>query len=295
MDVTPDNLVRFRESLVERGMSAGTVDLYALLVRTCARHPKGLLGRLVDADLAPKSLHANRAAIMAWARFAEDDELERKLKRMRLPPSVRVNPKTEFATGLWRDLAAGVRADRTLPPAMRATLLLITVRGLRCSDALRVRRAEVATALRTGRLGFEGKGRRRQDYDVRPIREALELLHAQKGDWVLVEDLLVSRRCRASGAARRKMAAQAVRRSLLKIALKIAPDDARGGSVYPHRFRRTQATEFLRRMKGDPQALPKLMTYMGWSSMATALQYVDAVDKDQLDNVGNDMAKDLLT
>jgi integrase len=45
--------------------------------------------------------------------------------------------------------------------------------------------------------------------------------------------------------------------------------------VYPHRLRRTYATEYLRSMAGDPEAVVKLMQHMGWSNIATAMEYVN--------------------
>lgn len=297
MDVTDSSLRRFGDSLRERGLSEGTVELYTLLVKRCAQHPRGLAGRLLDGDLAAKSLRANRAALMAWATFASNGDLVVKIKRIRLPPPQRQTAKVEFPIEQWKRLVHEIRQSTQIRDPMRATLLLISIRGLRCADALRLRRKEVSGAIRTGRLAFLAKGRKRLDYDATPVMQALELLHDQRGDWEMVEDLLVPKlaaRKNVKPTAKRKAAALAVRRALRKVATKVYADDVREGSIHPHRFRRTQAVAFLQRLAGDPQSLPKLMAYMGWTSMDTALQYVDAVNRTQLDQIGQDMAKDLL-
>lgn len=286
MDVTAKTLEKFREDMADRGLVERTQDVYCGIVARCARAPKGMTSRLKE-DLSPKYLRLMRAALLAWAMFAEDADLLLKVKRLRLPPAQRVKPKVPFARDEWRDLVERVRGAKVDAP-IRAVLFIIAVRGLRISDGLRIRRSDVRDALRTGRLSFEAKGRKRLEYDAAPIQEALRELAAIPGKWERVTDLIVTPACRQTSPARRgKLAYKRVDRALRRIAKGIP-------GVHAHRFRRTYATEFLRKLHGDPVAMLRLQQHMGWARPDTAMQYVDAVSREKNDQVGNDLAKEIL-
>lgn len=287
MEVNDVSLEKFGQWLVDMGRSPGTVRLYPLLVGACARHEDGITGRLVAGELEPKSLHVNRAALRAWAEFAEDPDLEKRLKRIKLPPARRAKPKRELERERWKELAAAIKTTKLRDP-MRATLLIMARRGFRSGDVLRLRKTEISHAIKSGTLSFAAKGNRRIEYKATPIMEALETLHAQRGDWNRVEDLLVSPRCLSTGFDRRRAAAAAVSRALVKVAEAISES-----GVHPHRLRRTYAVYFLHELRGDPQAMVKLQHHMGWDSLTTAAGYVDAVNRDELDEIGDRLTKGL--
>lgn len=289
MNVTPKTLEAFRASLAERGLSENTMRLYSCLVAACARDPHGMTARLTEGDLAAKSLRANKAALRAWGDFAGDTVLVAKVKKIRLPPAVRAKPKIPFEHATWKALIQRIRTSAELEPAVRAALFLIAVRGLRVSDALRIKRTEVMSALRTGTLSFEAKGRRRNEYDAEPIREALRELAEIRGTWVRVSDLIVTDRCITDGAKKNAAAYKCVDRALRTLAKKMKIRD-----VHAHRFRRTYATQFLKNLGPDPQAVLKVMAHVGWSNVQTAMGYVDAVNREELNKVGSDLTKDLL-
>jgi len=290
MDVTSKTLAQFRESLADRGLSEGTQRLYTVLVHACAEHPKGMTARLVDNKLAAKSRRSNRAALLAWCAFADDDKLAKRVRGIKLPPAVRQKPKIPFEIEQWRRLVQEIRTDKALDrdPAMRAALLLVALRGLRMADALRVRRADVLHALRTGRFAFYAKGNRRLEYDAAPIKECLVWLKHINRDWETVEDLLAEM-SEVDGVARRHMAYMRMHRALSRIAKKVRIRDVHG-----HRFRRTYAVNFLKMLGPDPMAMQKLVTHVGWASIATASGYVDAVNREELDQVGSKMTKEIL-
>jgi integrase len=287
--VTPETLRRFRESLLEQGLSDGSARLYAVLVERCARDgrdARGMVTRLTGHDLAPKSLRNNRSALMAWATFAEDAPLLLKVKRIRLPPPLRSKPKIAITPDEWKGIVRAIQ-DSDESPAMRAVLFLMAVRGFRVGDVLRLRRGDITAALRTGRLSFTAKGRKRLEYDATPIRPALIELADHRG-WEVVEDLIVGPHCRSEGFNRRHAASCRVREALTRITA-----DA-GTKVNPHDLRRMYALSFLRRLGKDPQALQKLSMHVGWAGIQTAALYVDEVSRDELDQVGNQMAEELL-
>lgn len=287
MEVTEASLEKFGQWLVDLGRAPGTVRLYPMLVRACARHEQGLTGRLVAGELEPKTLHVNRAALLAWAEFIENDELAKRLRRIKLPPARRAKPKREMERDRWKALAAAIRTTK-LRDAMTATLLIMARRGFRSGDVLRLRKTEIKAAIKTGTLSFAAKGNRRIEYRATPVMEALEMLEAHRGDWNRVEDLLVSPRCGSQGFKRRRAASAAVARALMKVAETIEET-----GVHPHRLRRTYAVYFLHELKGDPQALVKLQHHMGWDSLATAAGYVDAVNRDELDDIGDRLTRGL--
>jgi integrase len=288
VNVTSDTLRRFRESLLERGLSEGTARCYSLLVGRCARDAgaRGLATRLTESDLAPKSLRSNRAALVAWATFADDADLLLKVRRIRLPPSARVKSKIKITPDDWKRVVQAIRAsDET--PAMRSVLLLVAARGFRVGDVMRLRKNEVTAALRTGKLSFMAKGRKRLEYDATALRPVFAELAEHRG-WEVLEDLVVSRRCRSTGFARRHQATSRAREALDRV-VKTA-----GLKAKPHDLRRMYALSFLKRLDRDPQSLQKLAVHMGWSGIAMAALYADEVNRDELDQVGNEMAEDLL-
>ena len=71
---------------------------------------------------------------------------------------------------------------------------------------------------------------------------------------------------------------RAVERNLVRLGVRAGIYD-----LYPHRLRRTYAVQYLRALKGDPEALMKLTQHMQWASMATAMEYVDHARGDELD------------
>lgn len=284
--ISVEDLQSFRTWLLDRGRSEGTARVYLLNLRRCMEHPRGLTARLVGTDLAPKTMRTNLAALASWANFREDAALQKRLKEIRLPPAQRITTKLPMESDEWERLIGCVRSNPSLSDPMRASLLIICRRGMRCSDVLRLRRTDVVSALRTGRLIGETKGRKRIEYSAAPIREALETLADIPG-WHDVTDLLVPTSKRA-GYARRESAVKKLERALRRCA-----KGARVTGVHPHRLRRTYATHYVQRLKNDPRALLKLQEHMGWSAMSTAAQYVDAVQREELDAIGDEMIAEL--
>jgi integrase len=281
------DLQAFKTWLIDNGRSEGTARLYLINIRACLADEGGITARLVG-TLAPKTMRTNLAALVAWGNFHEDDALLRRLKKIRLPPAQRVSTRTPMEGDEWPRMIEAVRARRQLSDAMRAALLIICLRGLRCSDVLRLRRADVVSALRSGRLIGETKGRKRIEYSASVLREALEMLAERPERWDTITDLLVPTSRRA-GFARREVAVQKMER-----ALRACAKEAGIADVYPHRLRRTYATGFVTRLKNDPRALLKLQEHMGWSAMSTAAQYVDSVQREELDQLGDEMMADVI-
>lgn len=273
MEITTHNLARFHTWLVERGRSDDTANLYTTNLRSCATDARGLTHRLVAGKLAPNSLRTNLAALRAWGKFSADDELVRRLSDIRLPPARRVRTKIPLELDVWRRAVQQIQTGQFRDPAMRPVLLIMALRGFRSGDVLRIRRTEVVTALATGKLIYEGKGRKRLEFSAEPIRGPLEDLAKIRG-WERVADLL-------QGKGGRKSVSRKVYRAAQRSA-------AQAGipQMNPHRYRHTFATNYLKKLAGDPNAIVKLQKYMGWESMATAARYVDTVSQDELDTIG---------
>ncbi len=286
--VTIARLEAFRTWLRENGRSEGTAELYVNNVRCCAAG-RTMTSRLTGEGLAPKSLHTNKAALRAWAEYTDDAELAKRLAKIKLPPAERTTPKSEIPkidwkrlAGVLRDAVANPPKGRSITGPVRAVIRIMSRRGLRCGDVLRLRRVEIVRALDTGTMSYEGKGRRRHEWATAPIKAELEVLVEIDRKWDRVEDLIT--RSKRTGIGKRRAAAKVVARALSRFAKEAGVE-----GVHPHRLRRTYATFFLRQLEGDPQALVKLQKHMGWANMNTALQYVDAVDRTELDRVGAQM------
>lgn len=282
MEISSKNLERFRSWVMERGRSDTTAGRYVLNVRTCGADPKGITHRLVSGDLAPNTLRCNRAALQAWATFASDDVLRKRLIDIRLPPARRVRTKQPLAVDPLRTLVRHIQSCDMRPgdEPMRHVLLIMALRGFRSGDVLRMRRAEVVRALATGKIGYEGKGRKRIEFSAQPIMAQLQALAEYKG-WDRVRDLI--------GTGSPEAMSRKVWRAARRIAAQIGITE-----MNPHRFRHTFATNFLNQLKGDPNAIVKLQKHMQWESIGTAARYVDAVNQDELDAIGDGLASDLL-
>lgn len=278
MEVTPETLQTFQAWLRENGRADGTLDLYTSRLRCCAR-AETFTAPLVDSTLAPKTRRVTLSALRSWADFTEDTALLARLKRIRLPPAVRVKPKVELSLEVWRVVVKHLQQADIAEP-MRAVLLIMAKRGLRSGDVLRIRRKEVLEALRTNVLAYEGKGGKRIEYDATPILPELEALAKETG-WGVVRELV--------GGKAKKTSSNRVRNELHRQARAIKVDD-----LYPHRLRRTYATHFLKRLHNNPQALLMLTKHMSWSNINTAAGYVDAVSAEEMNAVGGSMIADLL-
>jgi integrase len=281
VEITEKNLRSFRQWLIDRGRSDDTAELYTLNLRRCAAHPRGITHRLVGGDLAPNTARTNLAALRAWATFAKDATFLTRLSDLRLPPARRVKAKLPLDAEDWRRVVRHIQTCDISPEPMRHVLLIMAMRGMRAGDVLRIRRPEVVRALDSGKLSYEGKGRKRIEFSAIPIRQPLEALAQIKG-WDRVSDLI------SKGKSRRGAG-----RKVWRAAVRTAKE-AGILHVNPHRYRHTFATRFLDELKGDPNAIVKLQQYMNWESISTASRYVSAVSQDELDRIGAGLVENLL-
>ncbi len=279
MKITETSLKDFRAWLLRRGRSDGTAALYMKNLKKCAAD-ETLTTRLVEGELAPLTRRTNKAALSAWATFTKDGELAADIKEIRLPPARRVTPKIPLPSEDWRRVVKHIETVKIDEPT-RQLSLVIARRGLRVGDALRIRRRDVVSSLGSGILSFEGKGRKRYEFPIGSIKGQLEAL-AKIKDWDVARELVSRGKSRI--AAERRMG-----RVFDRFADELELDD-----VHPHRMRRTYATRYLEALKGDPRALLKLQSHMGWASVNTAAMYADAVDRGELAEVGERMVADLV-
>lgn len=285
MQITDKNLERFKIWMLGRGRGEDTVRIYSSHLRKSAEDPKGLTHRLIG-KLAPKTKRTNLAALAAWAKFSRDDELRAELEEIRLPPSRRMTAKFPLAVADWKKYIQHLRTSK-MPMrdyALRHVMVIIAIRGLRCSDALRIRKREINAAIASGKLVFEGKRGKRTEFAATPMLDELRALSEIPGQWEFVREVV----CPDSSMPARS-AANRVWRRMKSEAKKVGIK-----GVYPHQLRRTYATHFLEQLQGDPRAIIKLQKHMDWESMATAASYADAVDVGELDQVGGRMLDDLL-
>jgi integrase len=278
VDVTVKNLQDFRMWMLERGRSEGTADLYITNIKTCAADRKGMTARLVGGKLAPNTLRSNLASLRAWARYSKDTDMQARLGDIRLPPARRVSSKPPLELEQWKRVVVHLQTCK-IDEAMRQVLLIMALRGMRCGDVLRMTKTEVQRAVDTGKLVYEGKGRKRIEFSARPLMAPLRALAAMPG-WVRVRDLIAKRPATAKMKVWR-----CSRRTAKQVGIK---------EFNPHRYRHTFATNYLKQLAGDPNAIIKLQKYMAWESMSTAARYVDSVSQTQLDAVGDELISDLL-
>lgn len=255
-----------------------TVALYLQHVKQAREHPKGILARLGDRNLAPKTRWSIRAALRAYAKFTKDAELSQTLSEVALPRPVRKTVRMPLETKDWHKLVAEIEKTEDVSEPVRAVLGIMATRGLRVGDVLRLRRTEVVEFMETDVLGFEAKGELRVEYRMPMSRPYLQILADMKG-WKQVVDLIAVKQ---AGKFPTRAAKRRIQRRLRQVAEACGlPPEA----IYPHRLRRTYVVHFLRALKGDPEAMPKLMRHMQWADLDTTHGYVDYVRSEDLEDI----------
>jgi len=233
-------------------------------VRRSLAAPGGPIARL-SARRAPKSRHGTKAALKAWAAFDEDGGLLTKLAQFRLPPPDRASVRVPWTDDEWIVLIYALKARSTpVPTPVRACLLILAERGLRAGDVLRMSRAAIVVAMRTGRLRYVGKRSITHEIRTEPLKVYLQALLDEGTTWKTVVDLVVPN---AGNPAKRGV--EVLNRWVKRIA-KLAglePTEA-----HTHRFRRTRATQVDILLNGD---LGALCDFFGWSSVQMARNYTD--------------------
>lgn len=269
----------FRAYLGRFGLQPGTVAIYVHHAKR-ATEDGGWIERLKRG--APKTRRLVRAVARRWADYTRDPKLREEIAEFRLPPPRRATEKVPVDPQPLERLMREVRADPALTPPMRAVLGLMAYRGFRVGDVLRMKRTQVVSALATGRLSIETKGRRFLEFSVlKTFRPWLELLAHERG-WETVAHLLVvdsqDEETRVQSAARK------VQRAIRALGQRCGIEH-----LHPHRLRRTYAVAFQRALRGDAESLPKLMEHMQWANLSTAMQYVDHVRGEAIDRVAESM------
>lgn len=268
----------FGEYLAKLSLGQDTIAKYQQHARAALQ--RGFAARLRNHKLAPKTKRLARAVGRHWAAYARDPQLREELSLARLPAPRRVAAKQPLAASDLERVMEELDRATWLDDGLRAVIGLMTYRGLRCGDVLRMRREEVTQALSKSAMAFEGKGGRRLEFKVlRTYRRWLEVLTDQPG-WSRIEDLI----SQGQPGSRRASAGRRVQRAMRKIGRALGID-----GLHPHQMRRTYAVTFLRAHKGDPEALMKLTEHMQWANMTTAMQYVDHVRGDEIDRVAETM------
>lgn len=273
-------LEAFTDHLRDEGRAETTIRVYRDDVADAFRGDP--VAKVRDRALAPKTRRRVQSALRSYAKFAEDGELLVRLGRIRMPPARRVTPKRALERPDWRALRKSIDAY-DLDDAVRASLGIVAVRGLRIGDVMRMKRVEVAKALKTSAVGFTAKGEHRLDYTVTTLmRPYLELLMEQP-QWDRVCDLVSPRAHRYTrvDSARRR-----VSRYLSRCAVDAGLD---ADEVHLHRLRRTYAWHYLRAVDKD---LVALQQHMGWLSLETAKEYVDQSRRAELDAAAERMMEE---
>jgi len=278
MEIEESELEEYKLWLRKYGRSKDTAEQYAVNVRR-AYAVGGPLERLVDTELSPKYLRLIKASVKAWAEFHHDDDLVAEIKRVKLPTAIRRKESVPLTEKEWRNLAQEIDEADYIPEPMRGELGMLVCRGFRRGDVLRLKRKEVTTALRKGVLDYEGKGRKRLVFTVAPSwRKYLELF-ADFDKWDRVEDLICPA---ASERTRRDSAGKAVSRALEKCGSSIGLDSE---DVHPHLLRKTYATLYYAKCL-DPA---KLQAHMQWADITTAMGYVNAGTREELDAIADSL------
>jgi integrase len=268
---------KYRAWLCRRGRER-SADQYCRVARRWLDDPDELSAIIVSRSYAPNYRRFLVACVRAWGKFTKDKNLAEQLDSIKLPAPVPTDVREPLEFNEWFDVRGVIDNAEYLDDATRLVCSLIALRGIRCGDVLRLTKRDIQRALKTGRLAFESKGERWQDFNAEPLRPYLEELVALQWPGKRVCDLVT--RGSAESAGRK------VRRAFDRVAtaLDVEPED-----LYAHRFRHTYATYFLQQMHGDPEAIFKLQQQMGWARLDTAANYLRRSRRDELNEIESQM------
>lgn len=184
----------------------------------------------------------------------------------------------------WREVRQFIAETEMLNEVQRQVCGLIALRGIRCSDVLRMTERDIKQALKTDTLKFEAKGERWLEFHAKPLRPYLKGL--LELDWPKKAHVwnLVSPKSDEDKAP--DTASRTIRRAFDRVAEELEMDPA---DLYAHRFRHTYATFFLQKMKGDPEAIFKLQQQMGWARLETAANYLRRSRQSELNKIEEEL------
>lgn len=280
----PSEFKSFYHWMIRRGRSEGTAELYIRNIISCKNDRRGVLARISQDGLAPKTRRTHKAALAAWSDFTEDDKLRRKLRDIKLPPPERIREKRALELDDWRAVIAAVdKLDQDDP--IVAAMGLVCVRGFRIGDVLRLRKRTISDGLSSGVLMYISKGHRRIGWTVsEPMRRRLEIFMGYRR-WGHVWDL-------AAPNSRKELRLRAARLNSQRAFAKVVESAGlEPSAVSLHIMRRTYAWHYLHQSGRDPVALQK---HMSWASINTAMQYVDQSERATQDAVAESMLDGLL-
>lgn len=276
--ITERQLESFKDWLMRYGRGEDSANQYANNVRRCFEK-KDPLRQLSNKDLSPKYLRLIRTALKAWGDYTNNDELIHDIAMVRLPPAIRRREGVPLSREEWIALKEEIHTARYLMPSMRATLGMLVCRGFRRSDVLRMTKKEVESALRTGRLEYEGKGRKRLRFTVSSYWKGYLEEFVKYPEWDRVEDIVCPK---AHPSTRRASAGKAIERALKKVGERVGLEAV---DMYPHLLRKTYATLYYRKCK-DPSML---QAHMQWATIDVAMGYVIASSVEELDAVADSL------
>ena len=281
MQDSDSQLDDFEKWNLDRGRTTETAHGYRLDVASCLKE-RSPHRRLLDDSLSPKRRRRLLAAMRSWCKFTRDDDLRERLEDLRLPAPTRATDKVPLEADDWISFVEAVYAWRG-NVVVKSVILIMCDRGLRVSDVLRMTHEQLDDALERDVFVLTTKGGRRVRFSTKVVREHLQVIDraSRKIGWNRLAEV-VSPRAKNPMTAARLRVWRAVRRISYDLALR---------DMHPHRLRRTYAVDFLRELKGDPEALVKLQNHMGWADLNTAAGYVDHSRLEELDEVSARMAE----
>lgn len=281
----------YRTFLDNRGVSPKSADQLCHQLARCGIQDDGRpdLARLRSRALAPKTRRLISSALRSYARFVskEDPELGASIMssidEVKLPAAVRQKIPTALPRPAFDALRSSIDSIDLREP-LRAVLGIMACRGIRRGDVLRMKRQEIAEALRTGALNYEAKGGRRLEFGVtKNWRRYLEALdEAFSGTKKQRVHELVAK----SEAAAEKAVVRALERAAADCEGELAEHDLVPSDVHCHKLRHTYASMFYEACGRDPA---RLQAHMGWAAIATAMGYVHVSSRAELDDVAEEM------
>lgn len=266
-----------------RRYSERSIDLYATVAERVRRSGGNFIQALQEAK--PGSWHTILCVTLAWMRWKQDAEGERRARDILPPPAGHSETKSIDPTE-W------ARIEEAIPPSEpeRSVVLLIVTSGLRVNDVFRIDRRQAELALTNSEIEIYQKGNRLRGWTPGGAdMEALSIL-LRFPAWRIVRDLVDPYKRIPIPDGRQYTDIQHYRAAYHRVRTLLLEAAKKAGLAYvrPHRFRHTAATLAVengytevdvQRMLGhaDSRSTSKFYLHSGAKRQAAVKQSLDAL------------------
>lgn len=275
---------RFRQWLLDEGLSDRTSRTYVRIIRSCLKR-RSILAVVRDPNSSRSTKIGYRSALTKWATYKGDNELLSSLQSPRLSREVKhsgkkipkkVKPIPKEQMDQFIRILDRIREKQLGPPWVWPAISLFRKLALRARvDLCQIQRDSLLESLGTGELQIWTKGDRIRSVPIGQVREEIEAL-LDLGEWATLADVISPN----SKTGQTEAAYKQVVAWLRAIAKTAGMDPS---EVHSHRFRHTRAIELYEASGHDIRVVQE---FLGHKSIETTQCYIQVALREIDEHLG---------